>query len=934
MGNERYSEGAKQAMMAAHQEARRFNHEYVGSEHLLIGLTGKDNSLASKALMKFGANQRKIRMAVEQLVSTGPDLVQMGRLPQTPMLKKICEHAIEEANALNHSLIGPEHFLLGILREPECVASKALAALQINADDLRNEIIEMLGSLDDEESDDSSQSNDDNDDEEPQERGQWDFSSGRPSFSRPRPTGKGRGRGKTPTLDSFGRDLTEYARQKKLDPVIGRVEEIERIMQILCRRTKNNPVLLGEAGVGKTAIVEGLAQRIVEGNVPEILLNRRVIALDLTLLVAGTKYRGQFEERLKAVMNELKREPTIILFIDEIHTLVGAGAAEGAMDAANIFKPALSRGELQCIGATTYNEYRKSIEKDSALERRFQSINVNPTTEEQTVELLKGLRERYEQHHQVKITDDALVTAVELSERYINARCLPDKAIDVIDEASARVRLKNTMRPPNLNDYDRQTEELQQQKERAVSESRFEEAARLRDEIEKIQRQKEEKQREWQTNRRQTVGLVDARVITEVVASMTGVPLTQLSVADSERLLLMEEELHKRVVSQHEAITAISKAIRRSRSGIQDAKRPIGSFIFAGPTGVGKTLLAKALAEFMFGNEDALIQFNMSEYMERINVSRLIGAAPGYVGYEEGGQLTERVRRRPYSVVLFDEIEKAHSDVFNIFLQVLEEGRLTDSLGRVVDFRNTIIIMTTNAGAEAIKNESVFGFQGSGGDASYENMKERVNAEIERFFRPEFINRFNDVIVFRHLNEKDMIDVVDLELQKLRDRLADKFLYLHVNEEAKKFIVKKGSNLDFGARPLRRAIETLVEDPLSENIIRGVYNDCDVVSVEVEQIMPENADNGEEQNNQRLVFLPKAYSDLAEDVLQSDLLKKYRDIIASKRERQERLNSASDANDAKSDDADADNTTKEEPSQAQEQKSEQKPEQEDSDAND
>ncbi|HEX3869063.1 MAG TPA: ATP-dependent Clp protease ATP-binding subunit, partial [Pirellulales bacterium] len=649
------------------------------------------------------------------------------------------------------------------------------------------------------------------------------------------PKGEGKTKSKTPALDSFGRDLTELAREGSLDPVIGRANEIERVVQILCRRQKNNPVLLGEAGVGKTAIVEGLAQMVVSSNVPEILHDRRIVVLDLAMMVAGTKYRGQFEERIKAVMNEVRRAKNTILFIDELHTLVGAGGAEGAIDASNVLKPALARGEIQCIGATTLDEYRKYIEKDSALDRRFQLIMVEPSTKAETIEILKGLRDRYESHHRVQITDDALSAAVELSSRYITARCLPDKAIDVIDESGARVRLKAMTRPPDLKEIDDQVEHLNKEKEEAVANQDFEKAASLRDQADKLKKKKQSITREWREKSREADGIVDEEVIAEVVSKMTGIPLTRMTTEDSMRLMEMEKDLHKRVISQDEAIKSISKAVRRSRSGLKDPKRPTGCFIFAGPTGVGKTLLAKALAEFMFGDSDALIQIDMSEYMEKHNVSRLIGAPPGYVGFEEGGQLTEKIRRRPYAVVLLDEIEKAHPDVFNMLLQVMEEGRLTDSFGRNVDFRNTILIMTTNAGAEAIKNESSFGFQAPDDDSSYESMKSRVMERIERVFRPEFINRCDDIIVFRHLNVDDLKHVVDLELSKVRERLGERGLQLILTDEAKKFLIKKGSNTDFGARPLRRAIENFVEDPLSEELLKGEFQGKDTITVDVKK---------------------------------------------------------------------------------------------------
>ena len=618
--------------------------------------------------------------------------------------------------------------------------------------------------------------------------------------------------------------------------MIVRELEIERAIQVLCRRTKNNPVLLGEAGVGKTAIVEGFAQRVIEGDVPEILLERRIVVLDLAMMVAGTKYRGQFEERIKAVMNEVRRAKNTILFIDELHTLVGAGGAEGAIDASNVLKPALARGEIQCIGATTLDEYRKYIEKDSALARRFQEVLVEPTNAEDTVEILKGLRDRYEEHHRVQITDDAVNAAVELSDRYITGRCLPDKAIDVIDEAGARVRLKTMSKPPNLKEIDEEVEQLNHEKEEAVANQDFEKAASLRDSADKLKKKKQQITKEWREKSRENGGVVDEDIIAEVVSKMTGIPLTRMSTEDTLRLMNMEDELHERVISQDEAIKAIAKAVRRSRSGLQDPKRPTGCFVFAGPTGVGKTLLAKALAEFMFGDEEALIQIDMSEYMEKHNVSRLIGAPPGYVGYEEGGQLTEQIRRRPYAVVLLDEIEKAHPEVFNMLLQLMEEGRLTDSFGRNVDFRNVILIMTTNAGADAIKNESAFGFQKPDEDASYESMKSRVTDEIEKVFRPEFINRVNDIIIFRHLNVEDLKDVVDLELGKVRTRLRERGLEIDLSDDAKELLIKKGSNTDYGARPLRRAIESFIEDPLAEELLKGEFNGKDTIRITVKKV--------------------------------------------------------------------------------------------------
>ena len=818
---ERFTDRARKVMQLANQEAQRFNHEYIGTEHVLLGLIKEGSGVAANVLKNLDVDLRKIRLEVEKLVQSGPDMVTMGKLPQTPRAKKVIEYSMEEARNLNHNYVGTEHILLGLLREQEGVAAQVLMNLGLKLEEVREEVLNLLGhGLEGAES---------------SERGGRGGSSGGGGEEGGEEGGR-KSRSKTPALDSFGRDLTELARQKKLDPVIGRENEIERAIQILSRRTKNNPVLLGEAGVGKTAIVEGFAQRVIEGNVPELLMDRRIVVLDLAMMVAGTKYRGQFEERIKAVMNEVRRAKNTILFIDELHTLVGAGGAEGAIDASNVLKPALARGEIQCIGATTLDEYRKYIEKDSALARRFQEVMIEPTTPEDTVQILKGLRDRYEEHHRVQITDDAIQSAVEFSDRYITGRCLPDKAIDVIDEAGARVRLKAMSKPPNLKEIDDEVETLNRQKEEAVANQDFEQAAALRDQADKLKKKKQQITKEWREKSRENGGVVDEEVIAEVVSKMTGIPLTRMSTEDSLRLMHMEDDLHKRVISQDEAIKAIARAVRRSRSGLQDPKRPTGTFVFAGPTGVGKTLLAKALAEFMFGDAEALIQIDMSEYMEKHNVSRLIGAPPGYVGYEEGGQLTEQIRRRPYAVVLLDEIEKAHPEVFNMLLQVMEEGRLTDSFGRNIDFRNTILIMTTNAGAEAIKNEAAFGFQKPDQDASYDSMKNRVTDEIEKVFRPEFINRVNDIIVFRHLNDNDMKHVIDLELGKVRDRLQEKGIALELTDEAKEFLVKKGTNLDFGARPLRRAIESFIEDPLAEELLKGEFAGKSLVKVEVRKV--------------------------------------------------------------------------------------------------
>jgi ATP-dependent Clp protease ATP-binding subunit ClpC len=819
---ERFTDRARKVMQLANQEAQRFNHEYIGTEHILLGLVKEGSGVAANVLKNLDIDLRKIRLEVEKIVQTGPgtEMVTMGKLPQTPRAKKVIEFSIEEARNLNHNYVGTEHLLLGLLREQEGVAAQVLMNLGLKLDDVREEVLNLLGH------------NMPSDTE----------SGGNGGGGAER--GSGKSKSKTPALDSFGRDLTELARQGKLDPVIGRANEIERVIQILSRRQKNNPVLLGEAGVGKTAIVEGLAQAVIDGNVPDLLRDRRIVVLDLAMMVAGTKYRGQFEERIKAVMNEVRRAKTTILFIDELHTLVGAGGAEGAIDASNVLKPALARGEIQCIGATTLDEYRKYIEKDAALARRFQEIIVNPPSKDEAVEILKGLRDRYEAHHRVQITDTALLSAVELSDRYISGRCLPDKAIDVIDEAGARVRLKAMTRPPDLKELDEQIEKLNQEKEAAVAEQDFEKAAALRDQADKLKKKKESITRDWREKAKETDGVVDDEVIAEVVSKMTGVPLKRLGDDETARLLKMEQELHTAVVSQDEAIKAIAKAVRKSRAGLKDPKRPIGSFVFAGPTGVGKTLLAKRLAQFMFGDENNIVQLDMSEYMEKHNVSRLVGAPPGYVGYEEGGQLTEKIRRKPYSVVLLDEIEKAHPDVWNMLLQIMEEGRLTDNVGRVVDFKNTIIIMTTNIGAEQITGREAFGFQKRDETTSYEKMKTLLKQEMERNFRPEFLNRVDDIIVFRSLTAADLRNIIDIELSKVVKRLKDKGLTLVMTDGAKDFLIRKGTSLEFGARPLRRAIEQNLEDPLSEDLLRGAFVGKDVITVDV-------AGEGEEQ---KLVF--------------------------------------------------------------------------------
>ena len=808
---ERFTDRARKVMALANQEAQRFNHEYIGTEHILLGLVKEGSGVGANVLKNLDVDIKKLRLEIEKLVKSGPDMVTMGKLPQTPRAKKVIEYAIEEARSLNHNYVGTEHILLGLLRETEGIAAQVLMNLGLKLEDVRQEVLNLLGAG--------------VEDNAYQSMGMK---------MNPQASQAAKAKSKTPALDSFGRDLTELSAKSELDPVIGRADEIERLVTILCRRTKNNPVLLGEAGVGKTAIVEGLAQKITGHVVPEILKDRRLVVLDLAMMVAGTKYRGQFEERIKAVINEVRRAGNVILFVDELHTLVGAGGAEGAIDASNVLKPALARGEVQCIGATTFDEYRKYIEKDAALERRFQTIVVDPPNKEETVEILKGLRDRYEAHHRVHFTNEALYQAVELSSRYISGRCLPDKAIDVIDESGARVRLKNMTPPPNLAEFESRVEKLQAEKDEAVRGADYERAAALRDDIQSILDEKAEVQRQWQEKNNEVVGDVDAEIIAEVVSKMTGVPLTRLAKEDAEKLLELEAELHKTVVSQDEAITAISKAVRRSRSGLKDPNRPMGSFIFIGPSGVGKTLLARALAEFMFGDADSLIQLDMSEYMEKHNVSRLVGAPPGYVGYEEGGQLTERIRRRPYSVLLLDEIEKAHSDVYNMLLQIMEEGRLTDSFGRYVDFKNVILIMTSNIGADLIKNQSGFGFGKRSEQANYEKMKELLDKEMERHFRPEFLNRLDAQIVFRPLTREDLTTIVEYELNKVFKRLLEHNLHLDLEQSAKEFLIDKGYNPEFGARPLRRAIEHYIEDPLSESLLRGSFKGKTLIRISVQ----------------------------------------------------------------------------------------------------
>ena len=800
---DRFTDRARKVMNLGRQEAQRLNHDYIGTEHILLGLVQEGSGVAANVLRNLDIDLKKIRLELEKFVKSGSPTMTVGQLPFTPRAKRVLELSAEEANNLNHNYIGTEHLLLGLLREQEGYAARVLLSLGVKLEDVREEVMEILGAD--------------------------------PSTSIPADKAAPAGKSKTPALDAFGRDFTQLARESKLDPVIGRKNEIERLVQILSRRTKNNPVLLGEAGVGKTAIVEGLAQDIVNNNIPELLRNRRIVLLDLAMMVAGTKYRGQFEERIKAVMAEVRRAGNVILFIDELHTLVGAGGAEGAIDASNVLKPALSRGEIQCIGATTLDEYRKYIEKDGALERRFQTIIVDPPTPVETLAILHGLRDRYEAHHRVRYTDEALRLAVELSNRYISGRFLPDKAIDVMDEAGARIHLRSLTKPPDLKDIEGEISKLDKEKEESVAAQDFERAAHLRDNAYQLRKRKEGIIRTWRQDMQEVEGVVDEDAIAETLSRMTGIPLTRLEKGEAERLLNMEKELHETVVSQDEAIMTIAKCVRRSRSGMKDPRRPVGSFMFLGPTGVGKTHLAKQLAKFMFGNEDALIQIDMSEYMEKHNVSRLVGAPPGYVGYEEGGQLTEKIRRKPYSVVLLDEIEKAHTDVFNMLLQIMEEGRLTDSFGRHVDFRNIILIMTSNIGSDVIKDQGSLGFGKQTQERTYEEMKKQVLREVDKYFRPEFLNRVDSVIVFSSLTEEDLKAIIDIELVHIKQRMTERGIGLELDDKAKAFIIQSGTNLDFGARPLRRALESLVEDPLSEEILRGSFEDKNYILVTVHE---------------------------------------------------------------------------------------------------
>ena len=800
---------AQQVLALARKEADRFNHNYVGTEHLLLGLIKLGQGVAVNVLQKMGLDPEIVRQEVEKQVGTGPENKMSGNIPYTPRVKKVLALAGKEAKALQHSYVGTEHILLGLLREGEGVAARVLTSLEVDLERTRNEVLKEL--------DPNFTPSDEGDEEgEPEE-----VASG----------GASRKEAKTPALKAFGRDLTELARKGELDPVIGRAEEIERVIQILCRRSKNNPVLIGEAGVGKTAIAEGLAQEIVSGNVPELLVDKKVITLDLALMVAGTKYRGQFEERIKAVMDEIRKNKNIILFIDELHTIVGAGSAEGAMDASNIIKPALSRGELQCIGATTLNEYRKYIEKDSALERRFQSVKIEAPSVEDTVLILKGLRPKYEAHHKAVISDAALEAAAKLSDRYLTGRFLPDKAIDIMDEAGSRARIGAMTRPPATKEMEAGIDRIRSEKEAAIKAQDFEKAAALRDSEKKAKEDLETVLATWRKDRDEREVVVGEEEIMHVLSKWTGVPLQRMEQKETQKLLAMEDELRKRVIGQDEAVTAISKALRRSRADLKDPRRPIGSFVFLGPTGVGKTFLARSLAEFMFGDPDAIIQIDMSEYMEKFTASRLIGSPPGYVGYEEGGQLSEAVRRRPYSVVLFDEIEKAHPDVMHLLLQILEEGTVTDSLARKIDFRNTIIILTSNVGAELIKKQTTLGFGAPKHNESHGTMKDKIMEETKRVFKPEFLNRLDDIIVFQSLSKEMLTRIVDLEVSKVTTRIRDKDIEVTLDAAAHELLIEKGYDPTYGARPMRRAVERYLEDPIAEEFLRGTIKSGDQVAV-------------------------------------------------------------------------------------------------------
>lgn len=818
-GLNNFTPRAQQVLALSRKEADRLNHNYLGTEHLLLGLIKLGQGVAVNVLQRLGLDLETVRLEVEKKVGTGPDQKVAGAIPYTPRVKKVLALAGKEAKALNHTYVGTEHLLLGLLREGDGVAARVLKDLDVDIEQARQEVLKEL---------DPNYSAP----EDPSPAGE------------PAPEKEKKGDVKTPALKAFGRDLTEIARKGEMDPVIGRKNEIERVIQILCRRTKNNPVLLGEAGVGKTAIVEGLAQEISKGNVPELLRDKRVITLDLALMVAGTKYRGQFEERIKAVMDEIRRAKNVILFIDELHTIVGAGSAEGTMDASNIIKPALSRGELQCIGATTLNEYRKYIEKDAALERRFQNVKVEAPSVDEAVLILKGLRPKYEEHHKAEMTDLSIEAAVRLSDRYITGRFLPDKAIDVMDEAGSRARIKSMTRPPDVKSLEAEIELLKSRKEKAIKEQDFEGAATMRDQEKKAKEKLESILGNWRSTREEKRVVINEEDMMHVVSKWTGIPLQRMEQNEAEKLLTMEKELSKVVVGQQSAVTAICKALRRSRADLKDPKRPIGTFMLLGPTGVGKTLLAKSLAEAMFGDSKSLIQLDMSEYMEKFTVSRLVGSPPGYVGFEDGGQLTEQVRRKPYSVILFDEVEKAHPDVWNILLQILEEGKLTDSMGRAIDFRNTIILLTSNVGAETIKKQGAIGFGVPADQSSYERVREKLHDEAKRTFKPEFLNRLDDVIVFRPLTKPNLVEILGLEVAKLAARLQAKNVKIVLDDKALDFLVQKGYDPAYGARPMRRAVEQYLEDPMAEEILRGSLHPNEPVNVSVE--------------NEKLVFVQKS----------------------------------------------------------------------------
>ncbi len=814
--NYNFTDRVRKVLAMAREEAIRLQHDYVGTEHILLGLIREGEGVAAAVLMNLNVDLDQIHQRIEESVRKGKATIALGELPYTSRAKKVLEYAMAEARELNHSYVGTEHLLLGLLREEKGIAAQVLHSLGVSLEEARAQTLKILGS-------------DINPTPPSGVGGGGTSGSGGSGPSSP----KSEKKSKTPALDHFCRDLTELARNDELDPTIGRGEEIERVMEVLSRRKKNNPVLIGEPGVGKTAIVEGLAQLIARGEVADSLKDHRVLALDMAAVIAGTKYRGQFEERLKAIMNEIAQNKNIILFIDELHTLVGAGAAEGAIDASNMLKPALARGELQCVGASTLNEYRKYIEKDGALERRFQTVIVDPPSIDETFEILKGLRKHYEDHHKVEIPDETLMLSAKLSERYITDRFLPDKAIDVIDEASARARLATQVPPPEVADLKEKLEKLASQKDESIRDQDFEQAAELRDRERELQSEIRRTQEEWEQERRTHRPVIGEDDVAFIVSRWTGVPVTRLQETESVRLVNMEEELHKRVVGQDEAIQAISRAIRRSRAGLKDPKRPIGSFIFSGPTGVGKTELARALAEFLFGDRNALVRVDMSEYMEKFSVSRLIGAPPGYVGYEDSGTLTKAVRRKPYSVVLLDEIEKAHPDVFNILLQVLDEGHLTDNYGRVIDFKNTVLIMTSNLGARDITKGKVLGFHQQDSQTSYEAMQSKVREEIERAFNPEFLNRVDDTIVFHPLTKEEIGQIVHIMLEDVHGRLAEEEIKLTLSDAAIAFLVDQGYDEAFGARPLRRAIQRYLEDPLSEKILASDAGAGDEIEVDV-----------------------------------------------------------------------------------------------------